>query len=146
DLVVLIEQRHPSLQIRHYDCVFMRMEVAGRFRAGHDVDRFVVQRVTHDAVVASIRHQQNRVGRIAEIDHVAVRVVGGLDRHLPGYTRLSWGRERPSSSTLRLIGRWSGTLSLVPTRERRAFGLIAARTTGTFPLTAAFTLTAFRLS
>ena len=37
------------------------------------------KRVAHDASVAAIRDQQNRLGGIAQIDHIAVRIVHLID-------------------------------------------------------------------
>src|SRR5579872_6652328 len=76
------------------------MEMAGRFGARHHVDWRVIQFVAHNPVVAPICDEQNRIGGIAQIDHIAVRIVGGLDRYIPRNTRLTGsGRIGRSSRT-----------------------------------------------
>ena len=75
--------------------------------------------------VAAIGDQQDRIGGIAQIDHVAVRIVHRLDGHVPGHAgliRLTRERCRPA------LPPW---LDPAGTTRASATATGTARTTGT---------------
>src|SRR5207237_730007 len=78
DPVVLVQDGDSGSQVRYDDQALVLMEMARLKSAGDDVDGFVIQRVAHDALVSTVGNQQNGFGRIAQVDHVSVRIVHRL--------------------------------------------------------------------
>ena len=83
-----------------------------------------------DAAIASIRDQQNRLGGVTQIHHVAVRIVHGIDRRVDGTAggttaTPATARNRARSATLRLCRRAAGTCTR--TASASAGGTLARR-------------------
>jgi len=57
DFVVFVQQGHAGLQVGHDNDALVLVEMARRTRTSDNIDRLVIQRITHDPVVAAIRDQ-----------------------------------------------------------------------------------------
>ena len=61
NLVILIQQRHAPIQIRHYHIALVLIKMARQTKTLNEIDMLPVQRKPLQPVIPTVRHHQNRI-------------------------------------------------------------------------------------